>query len=102
MSPHSQPDDISEIDSTEIEDAGGLAFQPASTSRTSLPVRSARRMKEWYEFDRTVLLVLISPIGSWVTGNGEWIRDLILVVLGVYYLHQIIEGMSSHDECRAI
>jgi len=102
MSPRSQPDDISEIDSTEIEDAGGLASQPVSAPRTPLPIRSARRIKEWYEFDRTVLLVLISPIGSWVTGNGEWIRDLILVVLGVYYLHQIIEGMSPRDECRTI
>lgn len=48
----------------------------------------------WYKFDPAVLLALISPIGNWLTG-GDHVKNLLFLVLLVYYLHQVIEGQSS-------
>lgn len=50
--------------------------------------------KAWYEFDLAVVLVLISPIGNWLTG-GDHIRNLVFLLLLVFYLRQVIEGAFS-------
>lgn len=47
----------------------------------------------WPSLDLSVVVALVSPIGSWLTG-GDHIKNLIVVVLLVFYLHQIIESMS--------
>ncbi|KAF9007134.1 hypothetical protein BDQ17DRAFT_1423205 [Cyathus striatus] len=69
-----------------------------STSKTS-PLYSASRpspipesptTKAWYEFDLAVVVALVSPVGNWLTG-GDHIKNLFLVVLLIFYLHQIIE-----------
>lgn len=52
------------------------------------------RQRAWYEFDLAVVLVLISPMGNWLTG-GDHIRDLMFFVLLVFYLRQVIEGVFS-------
>ncbi|KAJ2926480.1 hypothetical protein H1R20_g10611, partial [Candolleomyces eurysporus] len=46
--------------------------------------------RSWYEFDLAVVVALVSPIGNWLTG-GDHIKNLLLVVLLIFYLHQIIE-----------
>ncbi|KAJ3833883.1 hypothetical protein F5878DRAFT_728546 [Lentinula raphanica] len=46
--------------------------------------------RSWYEFDLAVVAALVSPIGQWLTG-GDHIKNLLLVMLLVFYLHQIIE-----------
>ncbi|PFH48835.1 hypothetical protein AMATHDRAFT_64510 [Amanita thiersii Skay4041] len=46
--------------------------------------------RSWYEFDLAVVVALVSPVGHWLTG-GDHIKNLFLVVLLIYYLHQIIE-----------
>ncbi|KAH6907343.1 hypothetical protein BKA70DRAFT_1150564 [Coprinopsis sp. MPI-PUGE-AT-0042] len=46
--------------------------------------------KAWYEFDLAVVIALVSPIGSWLTG-GDHVKKLLMATLVVYYLHQIIE-----------
>ncbi|KIL64374.1 hypothetical protein M378DRAFT_163410 [Amanita muscaria Koide BX008] len=46
--------------------------------------------RAWYEFDLAVLVALVSPIGHWLTG-GDYIKNLLLIILVIYYLHQIIE-----------
>ncbi|KAF8630082.1 hypothetical protein AX17_005480 [Amanita inopinata Kibby_2008] len=56
------------------------------TKKTTGKVRS----RSWYEFDLAVVVALVSPVGHWLTG-GDHIKNLLLVVLLVYYLHQIIE-----------
>jgi hypothetical protein len=48
--------------------------------------------KGWYEFDLSVIVALVSPIGNWLTG-GDYIKNLLLILLLIFYLHQIIEGM---------
>ncbi|KAG2135384.1 uncharacterized protein EDB93DRAFT_826760 [Suillus bovinus] len=46
--------------------------------------------KEWYEFDLSVVLALVSPIGNWLTG-GDHVKNVLLILLLIFYLHQIIE-----------
>ena len=49
--------------------------------------------RAWYEFDLAVVVALVSPIGNWLTG-GDHIKNLLLVSLLIFYLHQIVEGGS--------
>ncbi|KAH7911858.1 hypothetical protein BJ138DRAFT_1149640 [Hygrophoropsis aurantiaca] len=46
--------------------------------------------KGWYEFDMSVAIALVSPIGNWLTG-GDHVKNLLLILLLIFYLHQIIE-----------
>lgn len=50
--------------------------------------------KAWYEFDVSLVLALVSPIGNWLTG-GDHVKNLLLILLLIFYLHQIIEGELS-------
>jgi hypothetical protein len=52
---------------------------------------TARSTRAWYEFDLSVIVALASPIGKWLTG-GDHVRNLLLILLLVFYLHQIIES----------
>ncbi|KAJ7438049.1 hypothetical protein FB451DRAFT_1416487 [Mycena latifolia] len=40
-----------------------------------------------------VLLALAPPVGNWLTG-GDHLKDALLLLLLVFYLHQLIEGVS--------
>ncbi|KAJ7875476.1 hypothetical protein B0H14DRAFT_3130660 [Mycena olivaceomarginata] len=44
----------------------------------------------WYKPSVPVLLALAPPIGNWLTG-GDHVKDLLLLLLLVFYLHQIVE-----------
>ncbi|KAJ6600352.1 hypothetical protein DFH09DRAFT_1355661 [Mycena vulgaris] len=44
----------------------------------------------WYKPSIPVLIALAPPIGNWLTG-GDHIKDLLLLLLLVFYLHQLIE-----------
>ncbi|KAG0694468.1 hypothetical protein DFH29DRAFT_320922 [Suillus ampliporus] len=46
--------------------------------------------KGWYEFDLSVIIALVSPIGNWLTG-GDHVKNFLLILLLIFYLHQIIE-----------
>ena len=52
---------------------------------------SPYRSRAWYEFDLAVVVALVSPVGNWLTG-GDHIKNLLLIVLLILYLHQIIES----------
>jgi hypothetical protein len=45
----------------------------------------------WYAIDPAVAVALASPVGNWLTG-GDHVRNFLMLLLLVYYLHQIIEG----------
>lgn len=49
--------------------------------------------RAWYDFDFSVVLALLSPIANWLTGS-DYVKNVLLVLLLVFYLHQIIEGGS--------
>lgn len=50
--------------------------------------------RAWYEFDLAVVVALVSPIGNWLTGTDH-IKNLFLIVLLIFYLHQIIESKTN-------
>jgi hypothetical protein len=52
---------------------------------------SSTRSRAWYEFDLAVVVALVSPVGNWLTG-GDHIKNILLIVLLILYLHQIIES----------
>ncbi|EDR00821.1 uncharacterized protein LACBIDRAFT_313036 [Laccaria bicolor S238N-H82] len=62
-----------------------MRHSSSSSSSTMSPGSRA-----WYEFDLAVVVALVSPIGNWLTG-GDHIKNLLLIVLLIFYLHQIIE-----------
>jgi hypothetical protein len=43
----------------------------------------------------SVVVALVSPIGHWLTG-GDHIKNLFLIVLLIFYLHQLIQGEQQH------
>ena len=52
--------------------------------------------RAWYEFDLAVVVALVSPIGNWLTGTDH-VKNILLIVLLIFYLHQIIESKQLHD-----
>ncbi|KAF5378519.1 hypothetical protein D9615_007156 [Tricholomella constricta] len=69
----------------------------ASINTTNLPPNDrsssspmSPNTRAWYEFDLAVVVALVSPIGNWLTG-GDYIKNVFLIILLIFYLHQIIE-----------
>jgi hypothetical protein len=68
-------------ESFQSEDEGFL--QPTTIS-------SETRLSSWSDLDLSVVVALVSPIGHWLTG-GDHIKNLFLIVLLIFYLHQLIQ-----------
>ncbi|KZP13969.1 hypothetical protein FIBSPDRAFT_868696 [Athelia psychrophila] len=51
---------------------------------------SPPKLSSWADLDLSVIIALVSPIGQWLTG-GDHIKNLFLMVLLVFYLHQLIQ-----------
>ena len=62
---------------------------------SSSPDSMSRSARAWYEFDLSVVVALASPIGKWFTG-GDHVRNFLLILLLIFYLHQIIESTYYH------
>ncbi|KAG5652717.1 hypothetical protein H0H81_003968 [Sphagnurus paluster] len=56
----------------------------------SEPSPMSPNTRAWYEFDLAVVVALVSPIGNWLTG-GDYIKNVFLIIMLIFYLHQIIE-----------
>lgn len=46
----------------------------------------------WLGLDASIIIALISPIGNLLTG-GDHVKNLLLLALLIYYLHQLVEGL---------
>ncbi|KAJ7899008.1 hypothetical protein B0H13DRAFT_2031337 [Mycena leptocephala] len=46
--------------------------------------------RPWYKPSIPVLLAIAPPIGNWLTG-GDHLKDLLLLLLLIFYLHQLVE-----------
>jgi len=57
----------------------------------SATISSETRLSSWSDLDLSVVVALVSPIGHWLTG-GDHIKNLFLIVLLIFYLHQLIQG----------
>jgi zinc transporter ZupT len=67
------------------------ALEEQSEYHTNERLDEKSPSRAWYEFDWVVLVALVAPACQWLTG-GDYIKNLVMLVLLVYYLHQIIEG----------
>ncbi len=47
--------------------------------------------RSWSDLDVSMIIALLSPVGNWLTG-GDHVKNLFLLLLLVFYLHQLIEG----------
>ncbi|CAA7263989.1 unnamed protein product [Cyclocybe aegerita] len=97
---------VEEKDSSDGEDSGGSKGREGNgeaAQRTRLRLHTNVRRpsskerspmspttRAWYEFDLAVVVALVSPIGNWLTG-GDHVKNLVLIILLIFYLHQIIE-----------
>ena len=61
-------------------------------------ISSEPRLSSWADLDLSVVVALVSPIGSWLTG-GDHIKNIFLIVLLIFYLHQLIQGMLFVINC---
>lgn len=93
----------SEVDSASEESdsppASGSAPPPPPAAQLSgelaeADLSDAVSERAWYEFDLSVVLALLSPIANWLTGSDH-VKNILLILLLVFYLHQIIEGGFS-------
>lgn len=51
-----------------------------------------------FGYDLSIIVALVSPIGNWLTG-GDHVKNVLLMLLLIFYLHQVVEGMflKSND-----
>ncbi|KAH9887045.1 hypothetical protein C8Q73DRAFT_270713 [Cubamyces lactineus] len=67
---------------------------PASPSLSPRPTKhhtsTKRATGKWADLDLSIIVALVSPIGNWLTG-GDHIKNLFLIILLIFYLHQIVE-----------
>ncbi|KIK94949.1 hypothetical protein PAXRUDRAFT_417386 [Paxillus rubicundulus Ve08.2h10] len=88
------------VGSGEESDDPAPDFEETSGSASTTPPLSqypsqgdspeAASSRAWYEFDLSVVLALVSPIGNWLTG-GDHVKNILLILLLIFYLHQIVE-----------
>ncbi|KAJ4490522.1 hypothetical protein J3R30DRAFT_3278128 [Lentinula aciculospora] len=75
----------------DLDDNEGQSFSHTPKHAEHRPLaHHPAQARSWYEFDLAVVAALVSPVGQWLTG-GDYIKSLLLVLLLVFYLHQIIE-----------
>ncbi|KAJ6542940.1 hypothetical protein B0H19DRAFT_1380980 [Mycena capillaripes] len=90
-----------EYDDDDEEEEQGLSGDDdiAGTPKSAVPIAEPREEEEgyhtpeplpWYKPSVPVLLALAPPIGNWLTG-GDHLKDLLLLLLLVFYLHQLVE-----------
>ncbi|KAF9039909.1 hypothetical protein BJ165DRAFT_1407068 [Panaeolus papilionaceus] len=49
----------------------GLGYPQPTTPNTSSSYPKALTTRAWYQFDLTVVVALVSPIGNWLAGRGH-------------------------------
>lgn len=70
-------------------------LQRRRTRSTSSVYRESDRSSSssgWLGLDLSIIVALVSPLGNLLTG-GDHIKNVLLLLLLVYYLHQLVEGM---------
>lgn len=104
----------SDVDSGVYEDADDGMQTPSSKVKGKRPAYTANRTtsspisptqsfsrsssqpqsqssRSWTDLNMSIVVALISPIGNWLTGSDH-VKHLCLLLLLIYYLHQLIEG----------
>ena len=50
----------------------------------------------WKDLDVSVVISILTPLLSWAFGT-EYVKNVLVAIFLVYYLHQLIEGTYSRD-----
>lgn len=72
----------------------GVHFNDSEDDGLDERQRRATRKRKWYQFDMAVIIALVSPLGNLLTG-GDLVKNLVYVLLLLFYLHQVVEGVWS-------
>jgi hypothetical protein len=76
------------------EDVGMQSAAPFAAERhQNEGTYAPHEANPWYKPSWPVLIALASPVGNWLTG-GDHLKDFLLLLLLVFYLHQLIESTS--------
>lgn len=78
---------------------GKAAASPSGARGPAAAPPPPKKTGSWTDLDLSIIVALVSPIGNWLTG-GDHIKNLFLIILLIFYLHQIIES-TYFDEYRA-
>lgn len=80
------------VAATASEDDTHVSYVPLSRPPPSTgEAVDAHASRAWYEFDLAVMVALSSPVGHWLIG-GDHVKNLVFVLLLIFYLHQLVEG----------
>lgn len=60
--------------------------------------KSKKKAGSWSDLDLSLVVALVSPIGNWLTGSDH-IKNLFLILLLIFYLHQLVEGALHAPFC---
>ena len=52
----------------------------------------------WKDLDISVIISILTPILSWIFGR-EYVKNILVAIFLVYYLHQLIEGSYMRETC---
>lgn len=72
-----------------VDYGNGFAKQHRPSPKAVKPEAS----RSWTDLDLSMVVALVSPIGNWLTGSDH-VKNLFLLLLLIFYLHQLVEGTS--------
>jgi hypothetical protein len=55
----------------------------------------------WKDLDISVVISILTPLLSWAFGR-EYMKNILVAIFLVYYLHQLIEGSYIRQMCLAL
>lgn len=87
----SQSADGSSRDKGKGVDRGEAQRPPFRARPSSVVNEKEKHSRSWADLDPTMVVALVSPIGNWLTGSDH-VKNLFLLLLLIFYLHQLIEG----------
>lgn len=71
------------------------------------PVRPADNLGDistpspWKDLDISVVISILTPLLSWAFGR-EYMKNVLVAIFLVYYLHQLIEGSYAREMCLTL
>ena len=79
-----------ELDGKFDSQANGFTVRPADELR-DIPTPSP-----WKDLDISVVISILTPLLSWAFGR-EYMKNVLVAIFLVYYLHQLIEGSYTRE-----
>ena len=80
------------------QESNGKPGSPANgfTVRPVGELRDHTVSSPWKDLDVSVVISILTPLLSWAFGT-EYVKNVLVAIFLVYYLHQLIEGTYTRD-----